>query len=166
MDKPHSPDTEAFWEDYRLARHVPQQGYDVCRMGSDPNMANELLALILRGPKRATACLLRDVEAGGEMMARTGGHVVVLDGHDRPHAIWRTKTVEVKPLNEVDEAFAWDEGEGARTREDWLAMHKRYFAAKAVREGFAFDDRMPAVFERFALVWPPDAADPDEAGRP
>ncbi|WP_332055468.1 ASCH domain-containing protein [Reyranella sp.] len=163
MDKPCSPDTVAFWENYCRARNVPQQRFDVCRMGSDPDMADELLALILRGPKRATACLLRDVEAGAETMARIDGHVVVLDGHDRARAIWRTRTVEVKPLNEVDEAFAWDEGEGERTREDWLAMHKQYFAARAVREGFAFDDTMLAIFERFTLVWPVGAADPEEA---
>jgi len=162
MDKPRSPAVDAFWGAYREARSVPEQDYDVCRMGSSPDMADGLLALILHGPKRATACLLRDVEVGGEMMSKVGGHVVVLDGRDRPRAIWRTRTVEVKPLNQVDAAFAWDEGEGERTREDWLVMHNRYFAARAVAEAFAFDDSMPTVFERFTLVWPPDHADPEE----
>jgi uncharacterized protein YhfF len=161
MDKPRSPEIEAFWNAYRAARGVAAQDYDVCRMGSDPKMGDELLALILDGPKRATACLLRDVEVGGETMARVGGHVVVLDGADRPRAIWRTRTVEVKPLNEVAPAFAWDEGEGDRTHADWLAMHGRYFTARAEAEGFAFDDSMPAVFERFTLVWPPEYADPE-----
>jgi len=96
-------------------------------------------------------------------MARVGGHVVVLDGRDRPRAIWRTRTVEVKPLDQVDDAFAWDEGEGRRTREDWLAMHERYFARRAKAEGFAFDAGMPAVFERFTVVWPPEHADPESA---
>ena len=159
MDKPNSAEVVAFWDDYRRARGVPQRDYDVCRKGSSPEMANELLGLILKGPKRATAYLLRDVEAGGEVMSRAGGHVVVLDGGDRPRAIWRTKTVDVKPLREVDDAFAWDEGEGDRTREDWLAMHRRYFAARASHEGFAFDDSLPAVFERFVLVWPLGDAD-------
>lgn len=163
MDKPRTQEVEAFWQEYRRARHVAEQHYDVCRMGSDPDMADELLVLILEGPKRATTCLLRDVETGGEQMGRVGGHVVVLDGTDRPRAIWRTRTVEVKPLREVDDAFAWDEGEGDRTREDWLATHRRYFAARAAREGFAFDDSMPAVFERFTLVWPLDRADVQDA---
>jgi uncharacterized protein YhfF len=163
MDKPRSPEVEAFWAAYRAARDVPAQDYDVCRMGSSPEMGDELLALILTGPKRATACLLRDVETGGEMMARIGGHVVVLDGADRPRAIWCTRTVEVKPLNEVDSAFAWDEGEGDRTRAGWLAMHVRYFTARAKAEGCAFDESMTAVFERFTLVWPPAFADPEEA---
>jgi hypothetical protein len=62
-----------------------------------------------------------------------------------------------------DEAFAWDEGEGDRTRQDWLALHVRYFAARATAESFTFDESMPAVFERFTLVWPPGDADPEEA---
>jgi uncharacterized protein YhfF len=163
MDKPKSPEVEAFWQAYRRVRGVSEQRYDVCRMGDSAGMGDELLQLILTGPKRATACLLREVESGGEMMATVGGHVVVLDGRDRPRAIWRTKTVEVKPLEQVDEAFAWDEGEGDRTRADWLAMHTRYFARRAEAEGFAFDPSMPAVFERFTVVWPPEHADPGEA---
>jgi uncharacterized protein YhfF len=159
MDKPRSPEVMAFWQEFRRARGVPEQEFDVCRMGDSAGMGDELLQLILRGSKRATACLLRDIETGGEMMARVGGHVVVLDGGDRPRAIWRSKTVDVKPLDHVDEAFAWDEGEGDRTRADWLAMHVRYFSRRAEAEGFAFDPSMPAVFERFTLVWPPAYAD-------
>jgi uncharacterized protein YhfF len=163
MDKPRSPEVEAFWNAYRTARGVPDQDYDVCRFGSSAEMGDKLLALVLEGPKRATAYLRRDVEVGGEKMSRVGGHVVVLDGADRPRAIWRTRTVDVKPLKEVDSAFAWDEGEGDRTRADWLAMHVRYFTARARTEGFSFDESMPAVFERFTLVWPPEHADPQSA---
>jgi hypothetical protein len=57
-------------------------------------------------------------------------------------------------------AFAWDEGEGDRTRADWVVMHVRYFTARATAEGFVFDELMPAVLERFTLVWPPEHADP------
>jgi len=163
MEKSHGPEVEAFWQAYRRARGVPEQAYDVCRLGSDAGMADRLLALVLAGTKRATACLLRDVESGQETMAHVGGHVVVLDGADRPSAIWRTKTVEVKPLRDVDAAFAWDEGEGDRTRKDWLAMHVSYFGARASREGFAFADTLPAVFERFTLVWPAAYADVESA---
>src|SRR3954468_24170933 len=140
MDRPRSPEAETFWQAFRCARGVPEQVYDVGRMGDGPELADELLALILKGPKRATACLLRDVEQGREMMARVGGHVVVLDGSDQPRAVWRTRTGEVKPRHQVDDAFAWDEGEGDRTRRDWLAMHVRYFSARARDEGVAFDD--------------------------
>jgi len=163
MDKPKSPAIVAFWQEFRRTRDVPEQAYDVCRMGDNPALADESLALILAGPKRATACLLRDVEEGIEMMAKVGAQVVVVDARDQPCAIWRTKTVEVKPLDQVDEAFGWDEGEGERTRADWLAQHTLYFERRAAAEGFAFVPSMPAVFERFTLVWPPQYADTEGA---
>ncbi|HEX2888415.1 hypothetical protein [Vineibacter terrae] len=34
-----------------------------------------------------------------------------------------------------------------------------FVPARAKREGFAFDDAIEAVFERFSVVWPPDAGD-------
>ncbi len=89
MDKAKSPAVSAFWEEFRRAHGLPEQPYDVCRMGDGPDMADALLAVILTGPKRATACLLRDVERR-ETMARVGGHVVVLDGSDQSRAIWCT----------------------------------------------------------------------------
>jgi len=66
-------------------------------------------------------------------------------------------------MKSFDAAFAWDEGEGDRTRRDWLAVHVGYFAARAEEEDFTFDESMAAVFERFTLVWPPGDADPEGA---
>jgi uncharacterized protein YhfF len=122
-------------------------------------MADELADLVVRGPKRATAGLLRDFAVGGEPLPRVGGHVVVVDGKGMPRCIWRTTEVTIKPLIAVDDAFAWDEGEGDRTRDDWLDGHRRFFARQAAREGFEFHDRIETVFERFTVVWPPEAAD-------
>jgi hypothetical protein len=58
--------------------------------------------------------------------------------------------VTIKPLSQVDEAFAWDEGEGDRTREWWLDAHRRYFPREATHEGFEIDDEILTVFEREA----------------
>ena len=65
----------------------------------------------------------------------------------------------IKPLSQVDEAFAWDEGEGDRTRDWRLDAHRRYFARQAMREGLDIDDEILTVFERFQVVWPLDVAD-------
>ena len=54
----------------------------------------------------------------------------------------------------MDETFAWDEGEGDRTRDWSLAAHRRYFNRLTSREGFDFDDNILTVFERFEVVWP------------
>ena len=132
--------------------------HTVVAFGDGPAMADELAALVVAGPKRATAGLLRDF-VNGEPMPVVGGHVVLVNGSNEPRAVWRTREVRVGPIEDVDEAFAWDEGEGDRTRADWLAMHRRYFADAAEREGLAFHDRLPTVFERFAVVWPLRHAD-------
>jgi uncharacterized protein YhfF len=92
-------------------------------------------------------------------MPKPGDFVMMLDGEGQPRFIWRTTEIKIKPLSEVDEAFAWDEGEGDRTRDWWVAAHRRYFARQAAREGFELDDEILTVFERFEVVWPLDVAD-------
>jgi uncharacterized protein YhfF len=127
-------------------------------MGDSPELADDLLDLMLKGRKRATASLARDYE-GEEPLPKVGDHVVVVDGAGAPRCIWRTTEVTIKPLDEVDDAFAWNEGEGDRSRAFWLDAHRRFFARQAAHEGFTMHDRMATVFERFTLVWPPEAAD-------
>jgi uncharacterized protein YhfF len=103
--------------------------------------------------------LARDYGEGRHPTPRPGDFVIMLDGQKRPRFIWRTTEVTIKPLSQVEGAFAWDEGEGDRTRNWWLDAHRRYFARQASRERFELDDDILAVFERFEVVWPLDVAD-------
>ena len=148
-----------FWAAYRAAAGLGDARYDVVRMGDEPGFATESAALILSGRKRATASLDRDYGVGRAPRPAPGDHVLVVDGAGRPRCIWRTTEVTVKPLGAVDDGFAWDEGEGDRSRDTWLANHRRFFGRKAAAEGFVLSDEEPTVFERFAVVWPPSAAD-------
>jgi uncharacterized protein YhfF len=153
-----TPEIEAYWTDFRKAAGLDHDRYVVVTMGDSPELAGELTDLILAGRKRATASLACDYE-GEEPLPKVGDHVVVIDGDGAPRCIWRTTEVTIKPLVEVDDAFAWDEGEGDRSRAFWPDAHQRFFARQAAREGFTMHDRMPTVFERFVLVWPQEAAD-------
>ncbi|MGH6916354.1 MAG: ASCH domain-containing protein [Geminicoccaceae bacterium] len=152
-----TPEIEAYWAAFRKATSLAHDHYVVALMGDSPELMNELVGLMLAGRKRATASLARDFE-GAEPLPKVGDHVVVVDGAGAPRCIWRTTEVTIKPLIEADDAFAWDEGEGDRSRAFWLDAHQRCFARQAAREGFAMHDRMPTVFERFVLVWPPEVA--------
>jgi uncharacterized protein YhfF len=154
-----TPQVRTLWAAYRAAARLDHDRYDVVAFGDSPAMADELCDLVVNGPKRATAGLLRDFSPGGEAMPEVGGHVVVIDGRGAPLCIWRTTDVAVKPLIEVDDAFAWDEGEGDRSRDYWLRAHREFFARQAARGGFDFHDRIETVFERFRIVWPPEVAD-------
>jgi uncharacterized protein YhfF len=151
--------TDEFWRSYRKAAGLHHDAHDVVAFGDGPEMASELAELAVAGIKRATAGLVRQFGTGGEPPPFVGGHVVLLDGAGRPRAIWRTTEVRVGPLNSVDERFAWDEGEGERTREWWLSAHRRFFRRRAEAEGFQMDDEIETVFERFTVVWPPEIAD-------
>jgi uncharacterized protein YhfF len=151
--------TDRFWQDFRQTAGLQHDDYDVAAFGDTPEMATELAALVVAGIKRATAGLVRQFGPAGEPPPVVGGHVVLVDGAGQPCAIWRTTEVRRGPLNSVDARFAWDEGEGERTREWWLAAHRRYFGRRAEAEGFAMHDEIETVFERFKVVWPPEAAD-------
>jgi len=84
---------------------------------------------------------------------------VVLRGDGTPVAVIRTTDVRVGPLSSVDEQFAWDEGEGERTREWWLEAHRRFFRRTFAARGWEYDEDLEIVFERFVVVWPPECAD-------
>jgi uncharacterized protein YhfF len=153
-------ETEAFWHAYVAANPSVTGPYDVLAFGDNPEMATRLAGLVTHGPKRATAGNLRAFEEGGEQVPRVGDHVLLVDGTGEPVAIWRTTDVEVKPLDQVTDRFAWDEGEGDRSRAYWLDAHQHYFRREAEANGWPYDDAMMTVFERFTVVWPPDVADP------
>src|ERR1700674_3519995 len=155
--------TDEFWRGYREAAGLHHDDYDVVAFGDGAEMATELAELTVAGIKRATAGLVCQFGTDGEPPPVVGGYVVLLDGAERPRAIWRTTEVRIGPLNSVDERFAWDEGEGERTREWWLSAHRRYFGRRAAAPRFPMHDEIEPMFERFEIVWPPELAD---TGRP
>ena len=119
--------------------------------GDTPEMADRLGRLVLAGTKRATA---GPVEEG---VPPDGAHWVLLDGRGEAVAVIRTTEIRIGRLDSVDDAFAWDEGEGDRTRDWWLDAHRGYFRRRLPH--VTDFDALPTVFERFTVVWPPALAD-------
>ena len=115
--------------------------------GDGPEMADELLALVLSGVKTATCGALGDYGPGGEAMPVVGRRDVVLDGRGRRAAVIETVEIELRRYDEVDERFARDEGEGDLTLAWWREVHRGYFELNG---GFSPD--MQLVCERFRLV--------------
>lgn len=115
--------------------------------GDTPQLADELLALVLAGKKTATCGALRDFPEGSAARPQVGRRDVVLDGRGRRAAVIETVEVTIRRFDEMDEAFVADEGEGLRTLADWRASHQAYFTRNG---GFAAD--MELLCERFRLV--------------
>jgi uncharacterized protein YhfF len=129
------------------------------RFGDSAALADELLGLVLHGPKRATAEAVASFVHAGEPLPRIGGHWIVHDTAGAPRAVLRSVDLRLGPLDSVDAQFARDEGEDDRTRESWLREHRRYFQRVLPRMGVDYHDQVEVVFERFRVVWPPEHAD-------
>jgi uncharacterized protein YhfF len=127
--------------------------------GDSRELADELIDLVLHGPKRATAGLVADFAAEGQLLPRIGGHWIACDGAGVPRAVLRSAELRIGPIETVDDSFAWDEGEGDRTRDDWLRGHRRYFQRTCAARGERFTEEHEVVFERFQVVWPLEVAD-------
>jgi uncharacterized protein YhfF len=145
---------QRFWDEFCSASGVdPSALTAVEAFGDSPQLADELLGLVLDGPKRATAALVSDFTRDGARLPAPGDHWIALDGQGRPACVLRTTEVRVGPLDSVDASFAHDEGEGDRSVAWWLAGHRRYFAREAESAGRVFDEAAePVVFERFEVV--------------
>jgi uncharacterized protein YhfF len=159
----YSDDVRRFWLTFCAENDVePDQRFDAFAFGDSTEMADELSALVLHGPKRATAGLLADY--ADEPLPEVGAHSIVLGGTGQPVCVIRTTEVRVLPFREVDAAFAWDEGEGDRSLAYWRDAHIGFFTRMCANRGDVFGEEMATVLERFAMVWPAASAGP--GGRP
>ena len=71
--------------------------------------------------------------------------------------------MDVCRFDEVEEEFAWVEGEGDRSLGLWREVHHRALGATGDALGIALTPDVEVVCERFALVWAPTQA-PTQAG--
>lgn len=87
--------------------------------GDSPTLGDEIAELVLAGRKRATCWAISDgpiTNVGKRMVTERASQGVL-------------ETVELvqRRFSEIDEAFAFDEGEGDRTLTYWRTAHQSYF---------------------------------------
>jgi len=110
--------------------------------GDGPALADELADLVLQGHKRATCWAASD-----GLLTEVGKRTVLRDGSAKPVAVIETIELTRRAFDEVDAAFARDEGEGDRSLEHWRKAHQDYF----VRKG-QWAPGMLLYCERFRVV--------------
>jgi len=87
-------------------------GLPVCHFGFPGPQRDQLVAAVLRGEKTATASLRLEYEPEGrDELPQPGMRWVVVHSSDRPVAVIETSEVRVVRAGDVDEQFAFDEGE-------------------------------------------------------
>lgn len=150
MTSPPGGAIDEFWKEF-VAATGTDASYTAWAFGAedDPEQQTRLGRLVLEGPKRATTGRLADY--GNETaLPQPGEYSMILDGAGMPLCIVETTRVEVRRLDDVDEGFAWTEGEGDRSLAWWRDAHLGFFE----RAGTPIDGDTPLVLEWFDVVWP------------
>ncbi len=113
--------------------------------GDNPEMANELASLVVKGVKTASCGSLASFQAD-EPSPKIGSYNIVLDGQGTPVCVIRVVSLRRVRFSEVTEEFARKEGEGDLSLEYWRREHQAFFT----RAGF-FSDDMELVAEEFVV---------------
>lgn len=153
---------ERMWAAYRAAHPeavAAAPEYTVEGFGDSARLADELLELVLSGRKRATSELVAEYVASGDGVPRIGSHWIACDGSGIPRIVIRSVELRVGPFGSADAAFAADEGEDDLSLESWRREHRKYWTRVSAARGATWSERDEIVFERFAVVWPPEHAD-------
>ena len=125
-----------------------EKGYYECfAFGDSPEMADELLALVLAGKKTATVSIILE----DEQTPSIGDLSLVPDGHGNPACV--IKTVYLETVKFCD--LSWDMVKLEREDENfeqWKSGNIRYWTRDAAKRGYIFTDQTPITFERFEVV--------------
>ena len=143
-------DLDAFWQRFVVATGIDGP-YEAWGFGdeSKPELMTELGLVVRDGPKRATTGVLAEYEADGEPLPEPGNLTVILGGNGEPLCVIQTTKVEIRRFADVDEEFAWIEGEGDRTLDTWRRDHLWYFSTTP----YPLEDDTLLVLEYFDLAW-------------
>jgi uncharacterized protein YhfF len=152
-----TPQQEAYWQAYLrtqpAAARRPDPFVEAWAFGDNAQLADELGALVVAGLKTATCSSLWSDELEGDPLPVVGDYSIVLDGEGEPLCIIETVDVQVRPFNEVDDDFAYAEGEDERTLASWRRGHWRFFTRTLAAHGLAPSESMPLVCKRFRVVY-------------
>ncbi|WP_437890154.1 ASCH domain-containing protein [Phytobacter sp. V91] len=114
--------------------------------GDSPEMADELVALVINGVKTAT-CSAFASYTDNDPLPQIGSYNILLNGSGEPVCVIRINTLCLVRFNEVTAERARKEGEGDLSLSYWQRGHQAFFT----REG-NFSEEMELLFEEFELV--------------
>lgn len=146
---------EIFWKEFcgKNPNIKIDEPFQVWFFGNSSEMARELAELVISGKKTATASLVSVNQIKPETAPVDNGYSVVTDFEGNPLCVIQTMEIRHLPFDEVDAQFAFDEGEGDQSLENWREDHWRYFTKEAAESGIKFDEKSLICCERFKLLF-------------
>ncbi len=135
-----------------LDRHR-YKNFDAYYFCADEKNANICASLVLQGEKRATASLLWWYEVENEPLPEVGNLSAITNWDGIPQCIIETTSVEVKSFNEVSPEFAFEEGEGDKSLENWRKDHWNFFSMECKELGREPSEDMLVILEKFKVIY-------------
>jgi uncharacterized protein YhfF len=148
-----TPSAQQLWHRYRtLHPDAPEQPYECFHFCDNAEDADICADLVVRDIKRATAASVAELERAGVRQPVVGDVSVVTRWDGEAVAVIKTTHVEIRRLDDVDEAFALREGEGDKTLSWWRSAHEDYYRRVLADSGIAVDGDLQIVCEHFERV--------------
>ena len=121
--------------------------FECFAFGDSPEMADELLALVLTGKKTATVSVVLE----DEQTPSVGDLSLVLDGRGNPACVIKTVYLDTVKFCDLTWNMVKLEGEDENF-EQWKSGNIRYWTRDAAKRGYTFTDQTLITFERFEVV--------------
>ncbi|EDY84586.1 conserved hypothetical protein [Verrucomicrobiia bacterium DG1235] len=145
-----------YWNEYRSSVGLPEQDeYEplVDEFGDNPQTSDYLISLVLEGKKTATCGLIDEYQRDKYPIPKVGDQKILINGKREPVCVAEVTEVEIKPFSEINESFAYDEGEGDRSYEFWHKEHVKCFTRSMKAMGKEFNEQLQTVCERFKILY-------------
>ena len=121
--------------------------------GKGSGLEDSLLNLVLKGVKTATSSWYETYEVDNEPLPKEGEQSYIMNSKDDPICIIELVKIEIKPFLEVQESFAFLEGEGDRSLRHWREAHTEFFTKSAKQIGLNWDPKpQHVVRETFKVL--------------
>lgn len=113
--------------------------------GKGSGIEDALLELVIQGIKTATCSWYESYAVENEALPKVGGRSYIMDSKDAPRCVIEIASVEIKKFLEVDEAFAFLEGEGDRSYRHWKKIHEQFFNKYGKSIGLEWNSKTQSV---------------------
>ncbi len=147
-------EVETFWQAFIQQYHLEEgtryfSAYHFCL---DEKNANELLALVLSGQKKATASSYVSFAKLNQTIPQVNDYNVLIDYAGHPHCVIQNTKVTILPFRAMTFELCRREGEDDNLA-SWQENHRRFFTQEGAELGYKFDEDMLVVFEEFRVVY-------------
>lgn len=144
-----------FWESF-IEQHSEYQNtqipihYYFCDNKKD---ADACVELVIKGIKQATSSSLWWYKKYNEPLPKIDDLAIVTNWEGVPKVITRVTKVSKVKLGEIDEAYAFKEGEGDKSLAYWHKVHWQYYAREMEPFGEKPSEDMIIVCEEFETIY-------------